>query len=93
MSMVQCTNSSTDPRIHVATLRRQTDPEDGSTRSFETSENIYTVPQSYIPEDFNFQEGFRENLSQAKPCPPKLHFSARGYKVCEEFTAPVTQLP
>jgi hypothetical protein len=51
------------------------------------SENIYPVSQRNIPEDFNFQQRGRENLSLSKPYSPKLRFSARGYKVCEEFAA------
>jgi hypothetical protein len=51
------------------------------------SENIYPVSQRNIPEDFNFQQRGCENLSIAKPYSPKLRFSARSYKVCEECTA------
>jgi hypothetical protein len=56
------------------------------------SENIYPVSQHNIPEDFNFQQRGRENLSLAKLYSPELHFSARGYEVCEEFTALIINL-
>ena len=54
--------------------------------------SIYPVSQRNIPEDFNFKQIDRENLSLAKPYSHKLHFSSRSCKVCEEFTALVIHL-